>query len=60
MTNRHFENQKPQISIIMVIVIQGEGEVAVFDSAKRWDRRSSEVLMEFATPCHYDAEVVGP
>ena len=44
----------------MVIVIKGEGEVAVFDSAKRWDRRSSEVLMEFATPCHYDAEVVGP
>ena len=27
-------------------------------SAKRWDRRSSEVLIESATPCH-DAQV-GP
>ena len=35
-----------------------EGEVAFF-SAKRWDRRNREDLIESATPCH-DAQVVGP
>ena len=37
---------------------EGLGEVAVF-SAKRWNRRNSEALIESATPCH-DAQVVGP
>ena len=37
---------------------EGEGKVAVF-SAKRWGCRSSEALIESATPCH-DAQVVGP
>ena len=36
---------------------EGEGEVAFF-SAKRWDRRNRENLIESATPCH-DARVVG-
>ena len=40
------------------IKAEGEGEIAVF-TAKRWDRRSSEVLIELATPCH-DTQVVGP
>ena len=35
-----------------------ESEVAVF-SAKRWDRRSSEALIESTAPCH-DAQVVRP
>ena len=35
----------------------GEGEVAFF-SAKRWDRRRREDLIESATPCH-DAQMVG-
>ena len=33
-------------------------EVAVA-SAKRWDRKSSEALIDSAAPCH-DAQVVGP
>ena len=37
---------------------EGEGEVAVF-SDKCLDRRSSEALIESATPCH-DAQVVRP
>ena len=36
---------------------EDEDEVAVF-SAKRYDRRSSEALIESATLCH-DAQVVG-
>ena len=35
----------------------GEGEVAAF-STKRWDRRSSQALIESSTTCH-DAPVVG-
>ena len=35
----------------------GECEVAVF-CTKRWDSRSSQALIESATPCH-DAQVVG-
>ena len=38
--------------------VEGDGEVVVF-SANCWDRRSSEALIESATPCH-DAEVVRP
>ena len=38
------------------IKTDGEGEVAVF-SAKRWDRRNREDLIESATPCH-DARMV--
>ena len=34
---------------------RGKGEVAVF-IAKHWDRRSSEALIEFATPT-YDAQL---
>ena len=37
---------------------EGEGEFGVF-SAKHWDRRSSDALIEFASPYH-DAQMVGP
>ena len=43
---------------LIIWCLEGESEVAVF-SAKRWDRRSSQALIESATPCH-DAQVEGP
>ena len=43
---------------VNLVKFEGEGDVAVF-SAKRWEGRSSEALIESATPCH-DAQVAGP
>ena len=42
----------------MIKTLHGEGTVEVF-SAKRWDSRNREDLIESVIPCH-DAEVVGP
>ena len=47
--------KSPHNSVTSLI---GEGEIAVV-SAKRWDRRNSEALIELATPCH-DGQVMGP
>ena len=41
--------------MLMIETVQYEGKVAIF-SAKRWDCRSKEDLIEFVTPYH-DAQV---
>ena len=43
---------------IVCSLFLNEGEVAVF-SAKRWDPKSSQALIESAIPCP-DAQIVGP
>ena len=42
---------KRKVSIHTTVADEGEGEVAVF-SAKCWDRRNSQALIESAIPCH--------